>query len=54
MISYEGFHTKLKPASIPTAVLAVADFGYKSAFVADQEVNMVACLVEIMANCEFQ
>ena len=51
---YEGFHTKLKPASIPTAVLAVADFGYKSAFVADQEVNMVACLVEIMANCEFQ
>ena len=34
-------------------ILDEADYSYKSAFVADQEVNLVACLTEIMANCEF-
>jgi len=33
--------------------LTIADYSYKSAFVADQEINMVACLTELMMNCEF-
>ena len=43
----------LSSDSIPQLVLIVADYQYKSAFVVDQEINMVACLTEIMANCEF-
>ena len=39
--------------SIPQAVLTIADYSYKSSFVVDQEINMVACLTEIMAQCEF-
>ena len=40
--------------SIPQLVLHIADYQYKSAFVADHEVNLVACLTEIMADCEFK
>jgi len=40
--------------SIPQLVLYIADYSYKSAFVADQEVNLVACLTEIMTDCEFK
>jgi hypothetical protein len=43
----------MKPQSIPHAVLILADYQYKAAFVADQEINTVACLTEIMVNCEF-
>jgi hypothetical protein len=43
----------LKPTSIPKAVLILADYQYKQAFVADQEINMVACLTELMVECEF-
>jgi hypothetical protein len=43
----------MKPASIPQAVLILADYQYKAAFVADQEINTVACLTELMVNCEF-
>ena len=43
----------LVPSSIPQLVLILADYQYKSAFVADQEINTTACLTEIMANCEF-
>ena len=43
----------LKPQSIPRAVLILADYQYKSAFVVDHEINMVACLTEIMVECEF-
>ena len=50
---YDGMYTFLKPVSIPQAVLCLADYGYKSAFVADQEINMMACLVELMLQCEF-
>lgn len=38
-------------SNIPGLILILADYQYKSAFVADQEINMTACLVEIMANC---
>jgi hypothetical protein len=36
------------------AVLVIAGYQYKAAFVADQEINMVACLTEVMANCKFK
>jgi DNA polymerase III delta prime subunit len=50
---YDGMYEFLKPQSIPKAVLILADYQYKSAFVADQEINLVACLTEIMVECEF-
>lgn len=39
---------------VPSLVLTIADYNYKSAFVSDQEINMVACLTEIMANVEIK
>ena len=51
---YDNFHQHLKPQSVPQAVLIIADYQYKSAFVADQEINMVACLTEIMVECSFK
>lgn len=44
----------LQSSSIPRLVLILADYGYKSAFVVDQEINLVACLTEIMMECEFK
>lgn len=41
------------PSSVPQLVLILADYQYKDAFVADHEINITACLTEIMANCEF-
>ena len=51
---YDNLNGQLKPQSIPQAVLIIADYQYKSAFVADQEINLVACLTEIMVECEFK
>ena len=50
---YDELYNVMKKGSIPQAVLTIAEYQYKSAFVADQEVNLVACLVELMAECEF-
>jgi replication factor C small subunit len=50
---YDSMYDSLKPHSIPQAVLILADYQYKAAFVADQEINTVACLTELMVNCEF-
>ena len=50
---YDKLYEVLEKSSIPQAVLIIADYQYKSAFVADQEINLVACLVELMADCEF-
>ena len=50
---YDAMYDVLKPQSIPQAVLILADYQYKAAFVADQEINTVACLTELMVNCEF-
>jgi len=44
----------LTSSSIPQAVLILAEYQYKSAFVADQEINLVACIVELMMGCEFK
>ena len=51
---YDSLSGYLKPQSVPQAVLIIADYQYKSAFVADQEINLVACLTEIMVECEFK
>jgi DNA polymerase III delta prime subunit len=50
---YDSLYDSIKPQSIPRAVLILADYQYKNAFVADTEINVVACLIEIMADCEF-
>jgi DNA polymerase III delta prime subunit len=50
---YDALYDVMKPTSIPKAVLILADYQYKQAFVADQEINMVACLTELMVECEF-
>ena len=50
---YDALYEVMKPHSIPQAVLIIADYQYKNAFVADPEINLVACLTELMANCEY-
>ena len=50
---YDKLYEVLDKSSIPQAVLIIVDYQYKSAFVADQEINLVACLIELMAECEF-
>jgi DNA polymerase III delta prime subunit len=51
---YDSMYDFLKPDSIPQAVLVLAKYQYQSAFVADQEINMMACLTELMVECEFK
>jgi len=51
---YDVLYEHLDTKSIPQAILIIAGYQYKSAFVADQEINMVACLTEIMASCKFK
>lgn len=50
---YDRMSDKIAPHSIPQLVLILADYQYKNAFVADHELNVVACLTEVMANVEF-
>ena len=50
---YDQMNEKIKPESIPQLVLILADYSYKNAFVADHELNTVACMTEIMANVDF-
>ena len=51
---YDILYSSLESSSVPQSILIIAGYQYKSAFVADQEINMVACLTEIMANCKFK
>ena len=51
---YDGLHDILEPQSIPQAILTIAEYQYKAAFVADQEINTMACLSELMVSCEFK
>ena len=50
---YDSVYEYLKSNSIPQAVLILAKYQYQSAFCMDQEINLVACLTEIMVDCEF-
>lgn len=51
---YDALYEVLQPQSIPQAVIILADYQYKQAFVADQEINTVACLTELMVSVEFK
>ena len=51
---YDNLYSSLVPATIPAAVLILAKYQYQIAFVADQEINLLACLTEIMVECEFK
>jgi len=51
---YDSLYESLIPATIPAAVLVLAKYQYQIAFVADQEINLLACLTEIMVECKFK
>ncbi|MAA57199.1 MAG: DNA polymerase [Cryomorphaceae bacterium] len=51
---YDNMNEFIEPRSIPQLVLILADYQYKDAFVADHELNVVACMTEIMANVDFR
>jgi len=51
---YDTATTNIDPVSIPQLVLILADYQYKAAFVADHELNIMAALTEIMAQCKFK
>ena len=51
---YDSLYESLVPNTIPAAVLIIAKYQYQIAFVADQEINMLACLTEIMVECKFK
>ncbi|MEY3920410.1 MAG: Synechococcus phage [Bacteroidota bacterium] len=51
---YDACYDSLVPTSIPAAVLVIAKYQYQCAFVADQEINLLACLTEIMCECEWK
>jgi len=51
---YDSMNEYIVPQSIPQLVLILADYQYKNAFVADHELNVVACMTEVMANVEFK
>jgi DNA polymerase III delta prime subunit len=51
---YDACYDSLSPASIPAAVLVIAKYQYQIAFVADQEINLLAALTELMCECEFK
>jgi len=51
---YDNLYDNIDHSTIPHAVLTIADYQYKSAFVADQEINLLACLSEISVQCKFK
>ena len=51
---YDNMNEHVEPTSIPQMVLILADYQYKNSFVADHELNMVACCTEIMAGVKFK
>ena len=51
---YDSLYDTLEHHSIPAAVLILGKYQYQIAFVADQEINLLACLTEIMVECEFK
>ena len=51
---YDTLYDTMVPTSIPAAVLVIAKYQYQMAFVADQEINLLAALTEIMVECEFK
>lgn len=51
---YDGLYEVLTPSSVPQLVLILAKYQYQAAFVSDLEINIIACLTEIMIDCSFR
>ena len=51
---YDSLYDCVDGSSIPHVVVVLGEYQYKAAFVADQEINMLACLTEIMARAKFK
>ena len=51
---YDTMYEYMTPTSIPEAVLILAKYGYQSAFVADKEINLMACLTELMTKVKWK
>ena len=51
---YDSLYDHIDKSTIPHAVVILAEYSYKSAFVADQEINLLACMTEIMAQVKFK
>jgi replication factor C small subunit len=51
---YDSAFIVMETASIPQLVLILADYQYKAAFVADHELNLMAALTEVMAQCKMK
>ena len=51
---YDSLYDVLKPSSIPEAVLIIAKYMNSIPIVPDQEINLLACLTEVMMSCEFK
>ena len=51
---YNSLYENLDHSTIPHAVVIIADYQHKSAFVADQEINMLACMTELMSQVKFK
>jgi hypothetical protein len=51
---YDSLYDYIDKSTIPHAVVILAEYSYKSAFVADQEINLLACFTEIMAQVKFK
>ena len=51
---YDSLYDYVDNSSIPHVVVILGDYQYKSAFVADQEINLLACFTEIMARAKFK
>tara|TARA_X000001388_G_C2157083_1_gene94733 strand:- start:81 stop:602 length:522 start_codon:yes stop_codon:yes gene_type:complete len=51
---YDNLYEKIDGSTIPHAVIILADYQYKSSFVADQEINMLACMTELMSQVKFK
>ena len=51
---YDTLYDNLDSSTIPHAVVILAEYSYKSAFVADQEINLLACMTELMTQVKFK
>ena len=51
---YDTLYDRIDSSTVPHLVLILADYSYKSAFVADQEINLLACMIEIMQQVKFK
>ena len=53
-VIYDGLYEFMESKAIPMAILILGDYQYKAAFVADPEINLTACLVQLMMECELK